>query len=160
MTFLILSGKEIIRDIKRVVCTLPIQAEATLEWEVTYLKSQTATNPCSWKKKLRCAQRKWTPSNSDTSSNNKEDDNYRRRSRTPPSETFSYDEEYHHKHKYKSSPRKGLGNDAMSKALNQISKSLFTHKIKRTILPRRFYQPTFTIYNGRTDPVKHVSQFN
>ena len=28
------------------------------------------------------------------------------------------------------------------------------------ILPRRFHQPTFTIYNGRTATVEHVSHFN
>ena len=49
MTFLILSGKEIVRDIERVVCTLPIQAKATLKWEVTYLKGKTATKPCNWR---------------------------------------------------------------------------------------------------------------
>ncbi|XP_065638791.1 uncharacterized protein LOC136071425 [Quercus suber] len=27
-------------------------------------------------------------------------------------------------------------------------------------LSRRFNQPTFTIYNGKTDPVEHVSHFN
>ena len=48
----------------------------------------------------------------------------------------------------------------MSKALNQISKSPFTRKIEGAKLPRQFHQPTFTIYNGRTDPVEHVSQFN
>ena len=48
----------------------------------------------------------------------------------------------------------------MSKALNQISKSPFTHKIERAKLPRQFHQLTFTIYNGRTDLVEHVSQFN
>ena len=48
----------------------------------------------------------------------------------------------------------------MSKALNQISKLPFTRKIKGAILPRRFHQPTFTIYNGRMDPVEHVSHFN
>ena len=48
----------------------------------------------------------------------------------------------------------------MSKVLNQISKSPFTHKIERETLPRRFHQPMFTIYNGRTDPVEHVSHFN
>ena len=48
----------------------------------------------------------------------------------------------------------------MSKALNQISKSPFTHKIERAKLPRRFHQSMFTIYNGRTDPMEHVSQFN
>ena len=100
------------------------------------------------KKQLRHAQRKQTPSNSDMSSNDEKDDNYRRRLRTPPSETFSYDEKRHHKHRYKSPPRKGLGNDAMSKALNQISKSPFTRKIEGAKLPRRFHQTMFTIYNG------------
>ena len=99
------------------------------------------------KKKLCRAQRKRTPSSSDISSNDEEDDNYRERSKTPPSETLSYDEERHPKRKYKSQPHKGLGNDAMSKALNQISKSPFTRKIEGAKLPRQFHQPTFTIYN-------------
>ena len=53
-----------------------------------------------------------------------------------------------------------LGNDAISKALNQISRSPFTHKIEEGKLPQRFNQPTFTMYNGRTDLVEHVSHFN
>ena len=48
----------------------------------------------------------------------------------------------------------------MSKVLNQISKSPFTHKIEGAKLPRWFHQPTFTIYSGQTDPVEHVSHFN
>ena len=48
----------------------------------------------------------------------------------------------------------------MSKVLNQISKSPFTRKIEGAKLPQRFYQPTFTIYNGQMDPVEHMSQFN
>ena len=48
----------------------------------------------------------------------------------------------------------------MSKALDQISKSPFTRKIEEANLPRRFHQPTFTMYNGQMDPVEHVSQFN
>ena len=48
----------------------------------------------------------------------------------------------------------------MSKALNQIAKSPFTRRIERVAPPRCFHQPTFTIYNGRTDPVEHVSHFN
>ena len=48
----------------------------------------------------------------------------------------------------------------MSKALDCISQSPFTRRIERVVLPRRFNQPTFAIYNGRTDPVEHVSQFN
>ena len=94
------------------------------------------------------------------SSNDEEDNNYRQRSRTPPRKTFSYDKEHHHKRRYKSLPRKVLGNDAMSKALNQISKSPFTRKIDGAKLPRQFHQPTFTIYNGQTNPIEHVSQFN
>ena len=48
----------------------------------------------------------------------------------------------------------------MSKALNQISKSPFIRKIEGAIHPWRFHQPTFTIYNGRTNPIEHVSHFN
>ena len=88
------------------------------------------------KKKLRHAWQKRTPFNSNVSSDDGEDASYKRRSRTPPSESFSHDEEHHHKRRYKSSPRKGLGNDTMSKALDQISKSPFTHKIKGVRLPR------------------------
>ena len=76
------------------------------------------------------------------------------------SETFSHEKEHHHKRKHKSPSRKGLANDAMNKALDRISKSPFTRKIEGVKLPRRFHQPIFTMYNGRTDPVKHVSQFN
>ncbi|XP_023891253.1 uncharacterized protein LOC112003300 [Quercus suber] len=48
----------------------------------------------------------------------------------------------------------------MSRALDQLSKSPFTCHIKGATLPRRFQQPTFSIYNIKTDPVEHVSQFN
>ena len=48
----------------------------------------------------------------------------------------------------------------MSKALDQLSRSPFTRHIEGAALPRRFQQPTFTIYNSNTDPVEHVSQFN
>ena len=47
----------------------------------------------------------------------------------------------------------------MKKALSQISKSPFTRGIEKAKLPRRFHQPTFAMYNGRTDLVEHVSQF-
>ena len=57
----------------------------------------------------------------------------------PPSETFSYDEKHHHKRRHKSPSRKGLVNDAMSKALDRISKSPFTRKIEGAKLPRRFH---------------------
>ena len=47
----------------------------------------------------------------------------------------------------------------MKKVLNQISKSHFTRGIEKAKLLRHFHQPTFDMYNGRTDPVEHVSQF-
>ena len=47
----------------------------------------------------------------------------------------------------------------MKKVLSQISKSPFTWGIEKAKLPRRFHQPTFAMYNGRTNPVEHVSQF-
>ena len=106
------------------------------------------------------ARRKRASSVSDVSSDDEEDASYKRKSRTPPNESFFYDEEHHHESRYRSPPHKGLGNDAISKALNQISKSPFTHKIEGARLPQRFNQLTFTIYNGRTDHVEHVNHFN
>ena len=48
----------------------------------------------------------------------------------------------------------------MNKALSQVSKSPFTHRIEAAKLPRCFHQPTFLLYNGRSNLVEHVSQFN
>ena len=48
----------------------------------------------------------------------------------------------------------------MNEALNQVAKSPFTHRIEGASLPRRFNQPTFSLYNGRTDSVEYVSHFN
>ena len=107
---------------------------------------------------MRQAQRRRPSPSPDTS--DEEDNEYRQRSRTPPNETFSYEEEQPHKRGHKSPSYKGLANDVMSKALDRISQSPFTRRIEGAKLPRRFHQPTFIIYNGRTDPVEHVSQFN
>ena len=112
------------------------------------------------KKKLRHAQWKWSPSCSSGSSSGEDDANYRQRSRTPPSESFSCNEEPYYRKKYSSPPRKGVGNDVMNKALSQVSKSPFTRRIEVAKLSRRFHQPTFLLYNGQSNPVKHVSQFN
>ena len=78
----------------------------------------------------------------------------------PPSETFSYEEERYQRRKRRSPSPRGLGHDAMSRVLDQLSRSPFTHRIEGTALPRRFQQTTFTIYNRNTDLVEHVSQFN
>ena len=111
------------------------------------------------KRQLRRAQRKQSPSSSDISSNDEEDTIYRQRSRTPPSESFSYEEEHLHKRKRMSPSRKGVGTNVMKKVLSQISKSPFTRGIEKAKLPKRFHQPTFAMYNGRTDLVEHVSEF-
>ena len=112
------------------------------------------------KRRLRHKRRKRTPSNFDFFFNDKKDGSYRCRLRTPPSESFSYDEDYHHKRKNRSSSSKSLGNDAMSRVFNQISRSPFKRIIEGGKLSQRFTQPTFTMYNGRTNPVEHVNHFN
>ena len=48
----------------------------------------------------------------------------------PLSESFSCDENHHYERKNKTPSRKDLGNDAMSKALNQIFQSPFTPELK------------------------------
>ena len=111
------------------------------------------------KKRLRRAQWKQTPSSSDVSSNDNKDASYRKRSKTPPSESYSCEEEHSRKRKRGSPSRRGVGTNIMKKALSQISKSPFTQGIEKAKLRRRFHQPTFTMYNGRTDPMEHVSQF-
>ena len=78
---------------------------------------------------------------------------YRRRSRTPSSESYSASlrqdrlEKCSNKREKRSSHH-GMENDAMSKALQQISKSPFIRRINKAKLPHRFSRPTFTIYNG------------
>ena len=120
-----------------------------MQMEIDYLK-----------RKSRHEWWRQTPSKPDFFSNDEEDGSYRPRSRTPSSESFSYDEDSQHKRKSRSPSRKGMANDAMSKALNHISRLPFSSRIEESKLLRRFTQPTFTIYNGRTDPVEHVSHFN
>ena len=90
------------------------------------------------KRKLRHELRKRTPSSSNSSSNGDKDGNYRRRSRTPPSKSFLYIENHHLECRNKSSFSKSEGNDAMSRALNQIFRSPFTHRIEEGVLSRRF----------------------
>ena len=60
------------------------------------------------KEKLRLEQRRRSPSISDLSSDDEENGNYRRRSRTPPSESFSHEEERYHERIGRNSSSKGL----------------------------------------------------
>ena len=100
------------------------------------------------------------PAGTDTPLDDENDDDYRQRSKTPPSETFSHEEERHQRRKRRSPSPRGMGHDAMSRALDHLSRSPFTRRIEGAALPRRFQQPAFSIYNSNTDPVEHVSQFN
>ena len=111
------------------------------------------------KKQLRRAQRKQFPPSSDVSSNDKEDTIYKQRSRTPPSESFSCEEEHLHKRRRRIPSHREVGTDVIKKALSKISKSPFTRGIEKATFPRRFHQLTFAMYNGRTDLIEHVSQF-
>ena len=101
-----------------------------------------------WKKQLRRTKQKQYPSSSDVFSNDEEDTMYIQRSRTPRSESFSYDEKRLHRRKHRSPSHKGVGTDDMKKALRQISKLPFTRGIEKAKLPRQFYQRTFIMYNG------------
>nr|XP_023893170.1 uncharacterized protein LOC112005148 [Quercus suber] len=111
------------------------------------------------KRELHHAKRKRIPSHYNEESDDKQDPTYQQKLRTPASKSFSYQEEHRREKQPLSSPRGGVGNDAMSKALNQISRSPFTRRIEEARLPRRFNQPVFTVYNGKTDPVEHVNHF-
>ena len=90
------------------------------------------------KRKLHHAQQRQSRSRLDMPSDDESDDDYRRISRTPPSETLSHEEEHYRRRRHRSPSPRGLGNDAMSRALDQLSKSPFTHHIEGAILPRRF----------------------
>ena len=54
-------------------------------------------------------------------------------------ESFLYEEEHHSEHQCKSPIHRGLGNDAMSKVLNQIAKSPFTIRIESVAPSQRFH---------------------
>ncbi|XP_065624264.1 uncharacterized protein LOC136065255 [Quercus suber] len=112
------------------------------------------------KRELRHAKRKRASSYSDEDPDDEPDVTYQPKSRTPANESYTYEQESPHKGQRRSPSRGDVRSDAMSKALNQISRSPFTRRIEEARLSRRFNQPTFTIYNSKTDPVEHVSHFN
>ncbi|XP_075633402.1 uncharacterized protein LOC142605859 [Castanea sativa] len=110
------------------------------------------------KKSLRRARRRQTPYLSNPSFEGSQGSSYRPRSKISPSDTFSYEKDDLLGRRDKKSSSRGLGNDAMSQVLYQITKSPFSRKIEKGKLPRRFTQPMFTIYNGRIDLVEHVEE--
>ena len=88
------------------------------------------------KRKLCHAQQRRSHPNPDLPSNDESDDDYRQRSRTPQIKTFSHEEEHYQRRKRKSPYLRSLGHEAMSKALDQLSKSPFTRCIEGATLPR------------------------
>ena len=49
--------------------------------------------------------------------------------------------------------------DAMSHALCKVTQSLFLDNIELAQMPSRFTLPPFNSYDGKMDPVKHVSRY-
>ena len=49
--------------------------------------------------------------------------------------------------------------DAMSRALRKDALSSYSRDIERAPMPSRFTRPPFNSYNGKMDPVEHVSQY-
>ncbi|XP_023929624.1 uncharacterized protein LOC112040929 [Quercus suber] len=49
--------------------------------------------------------------------------------------------------------------DAMSRALCRVAWSLFSDDIECAQMSSRFTHPPFNIYDGKTDPVEHVSHY-
>ncbi|XP_075633838.1 uncharacterized protein LOC142606360 [Castanea sativa] len=139
-------------EIERVACIQSTLRGVVHEMEAKSLTRNMQKEIDHLKKKLRRERRRRTPSFSHPSSEDSQGSGYRSRSRTPL--------DHLHGHQSRESSSRGLGNYAMSRALHQISKSPFTRRVEKGKLPRQFTQPTFTIYNGRTDPVEHMSHFN
>ena len=88
------------------------------------------------KRKLCHAQRRQSHPNPDLPSDDESDDDYRQRSRTPLSKNFSHEEEHYQRRKRRTPSPRGLGHDAMSRALDQLSKSPFTRRIEGVTLPQ------------------------
>ena len=90
------------------------------------------------KRKLCHAQRRRSHSSPNMPSDDESDNDYRQRLRTPQSKTFSHEEGHYRRCKSKNPSLRGLGSDAMSRALDQLSKSPFTCHIEGATLLRRF----------------------
>ena len=89
-------------------------------------------------RRLCCERHRGTLSSFDPSSDYDSDNSYCPKSKTPPSESFSCDQDRYYRWRRESPSRQGLGNDTIGRALNQISKSPFTRRIKSEKLPRWF----------------------
>ena len=67
-------------------------------------------------------------------------------------------------HYHESPPRERHGHcnaalDKISGALRRAAQSPFIDEIERTEILKWFTRPLFTIYDGKTNPVEHMSQY-
>ena len=90
------------------------------------------------KRKLCYAHQRQFPPSLDTLHDDENDDDFKQRSRTPLNETFYHVEECYQRRKCRSPSPRGLGHDAMSRALDQLFKLTFTHRIEGAALPWQF----------------------
>ena len=49
--------------------------------------------------------------------------------------------------------------DAMSYGLHRAARSLFSDNIERALMSSKFTYPPFNSYDGKMDPVEHVSHY-
>ena len=49
--------------------------------------------------------------------------------------------------------------DVISRALRRAARSPFSGDIEQAPMPSRFTRPLFNSYDGKTDPVEHVSHY-
>ena len=49
--------------------------------------------------------------------------------------------------------------DEMSRALHRVAWSPFSNEIEREQMPKRFNRPPFISYDGKVNPVEHVSHY-
>ena len=71
---------------------------------------------------------------------------------------YKHDKPRMKKHSAKKIVRTGEQH-AVWKALDLVSSPPFSREIERTVLPVRFTAPRFDAYNGRIDPVAHISHY-
>ena len=79
-----------------------------------------------------------------------------RRSRDRSHETMGccHESPHHDRHRHHNATL-----DTMSWVLRRATRSPFSDKIELTKMPRHFTHPPFTIYDGKTDLVEHVSNY-
>ena len=106
------------------------------------------------KKKERVSGESYSSSDKDGHHSERHAHRHKERTRSPRRE------ERRLAHLRENATPQNMGLEFMSQALNQIPKSPFFEEIESLDLPQRFVSTTFVIYNGKFDPVEHVSHLN